>query len=69
MKTFLCSAVLLIVCKLLVVIAVIFLKFEMFVGADTFTLGYLTGSQRSPGNLDYQRPGKESYAYAFNNSF
>ncbi|XP_039964324.1 speract receptor isoform X1 [Bactrocera tryoni] len=25
--------------------------------AEVFTLGYLTGSQRSPGNLDYQRPG------------
>uniref|UniRef100_A0A1I8PSJ2 Receptor ligand binding region domain-containing protein n=1 Tax=Stomoxys calcitrans TaxID=35570 RepID=A0A1I8PSJ2_STOCA len=25
--------------------------------AETFTLGYLTGSQRTPGNLDYQRPG------------
>ncbi|TMW50809.1 hypothetical protein DOY81_004138, partial [Sarcophaga bullata] len=40
-----------------VVIAVIFVNFEMFVEADTFTLGYLTGSQRTPGNLDYQRPG------------
>ncbi|XP_017480549.1 PREDICTED: speract receptor-like [Rhagoletis zephyria] len=27
------------------------------VSAEVFTLGYLTGSQRSPGNLDYQRPG------------
>ena len=60
MKTFLCSAVLLSVYKLLVVIAVIFVNFEMFVEADTFTLGYLTGSQRTPGNLDYQRPGKKS---------
>lgn len=25
--------------------------------AEVFTLGYLTGSQRRPGNLDYQRPG------------
>lgn len=24
---------------------------------EVFTLGYLTGSQRRPGNLDYQRPG------------
>ncbi|XP_037933225.1 guanylate cyclase 32E [Teleopsis dalmanni] len=28
------------------------------VKAEVFTLGYLTGSERSPGNLDYQRPGK-----------
>lgn len=27
------------------------------VNAEIFTLGYLTGSQRSPGDLDYQRPG------------
>ncbi|KAM7354791.1 guanylate cyclase 32E isoform 5-T7 [Cochliomyia hominivorax] len=27
------------------------------VRCDIFTLGYLTGSQRTPGNLDYQRPG------------
>lgn len=25
--------------------------------AEVFTLGYLTGSQRRPGNLDYHRPG------------
>lgn len=25
--------------------------------AEIFTLGYLTGSQRRPGNLDYPRPG------------
>jgi len=25
--------------------------------AEVFSLGYLTGSQRRPGNLDYQRPG------------
>lgn len=30
----------------------------IFVAADTFTLAYLTGSQRRPGNLDYPRPGK-----------
>ncbi|KAH8236103.1 hypothetical protein KR032_002606 [Drosophila birchii] len=27
------------------------------VHGEVFTLGYLTGSQRRPGNLDYQRPG------------
>ncbi|XP_055383503.1 speract receptor [Condylostylus longicornis] len=27
------------------------------INCDVFTLGYLTGSQRRPGNLDYQRPG------------
>ncbi|KAK9702896.1 Receptor family ligand binding region [Popillia japonica] len=25
--------------------------------SDTFTMGYLTGSQRLPGDLEYQRPG------------
>lgn len=25
--------------------------------ADTFTLGYITGSKRRPGDLEYQRPG------------
>lgn len=25
--------------------------------SDTFTLGYLTGSQRLPGDQEYQRPG------------
>ncbi|XP_058980104.1 speract receptor [Musca domestica] len=30
---------------------------QRLVRAETFTLGYLTGSQRTPGNLDYQRPG------------
>ncbi|GBN73450.1 hypothetical protein AVEN_60934-1 [Araneus ventricosus] len=25
--------------------------------ADTFTVGYLTGSERRPGNEDYHRPG------------
>ncbi|GIX85149.1 ANF_receptor domain-containing protein [Caerostris extrusa] len=24
---------------------------------DTFTIGYLTGSERRPGNMDYHRPG------------
>ncbi|XP_055854059.1 speract receptor [Episyrphus balteatus] len=27
------------------------------VNSEVFTLGYLTGSQRKPGNLEYQRPG------------
>lgn len=25
--------------------------------AETFTLGYITGSKRRPGDLEYQRPG------------
>lgn len=27
------------------------------VDAETFTLGYITGSKRRPGDFDYQRPG------------
>lgn len=27
------------------------------VAGDTFTLGYLTGSQRRPGDYEYDRPG------------
>lgn len=27
------------------------------INADTFTMGYLTGSERLPGNNDYPRPG------------
>lgn len=30
----------------------------LLVGAETFTLGYLTGSQRLPGDQEYDRPGK-----------
>lgn len=28
------------------------------VRAETFTIGYLTGSQRKPGDMEYDRPGK-----------
>lgn len=27
------------------------------VNAETFTIGYITGSKRRPGNFEYQRPG------------
>lgn len=30
--------------------------------ADTFTLGYLTGSQRLPGDFEYDRPGTNAFA-------
>ncbi|XP_076654351.1 guanylate cyclase 32E [Halictus rubicundus] len=42
------------VCLLLTAIHVLLVK-----GADaeTFTLGYITGSKRRPGDLEYQRPG------------
>lgn len=29
------------------------------INAEVFTLGYLTGSQRRSGNLEYAKPGKQ----------
>lgn len=31
---------------------------KSFVSGEDFILGYLTGSQRRPGDLEYTRPGK-----------
>ncbi|KAL9911404.1 speract receptor isoform 1-T8 [Glossina fuscipes fuscipes] len=42
---------------LIAFLIIIFTYFTSLIQADVFTLGYLTGSQRSPGNLDYQKPG------------
>lgn len=33
----------------------------VFVTCEVFTLGYLTGSQRRPGNLEYPKPGKTNF--------
>lgn len=43
---------------LIAFLIIIFTYFTSLTQAEIFTLGYLTGSQRSPGNLDYQKPGK-----------
>lgn len=35
----------------------VFLKTIAFINCDVFKLGYLTGSARRPGDLQYERPG------------
>ncbi|XP_046809093.1 speract receptor isoform X2 [Lucilia cuprina] len=60
MRTFLRSFAFLSDYKFLVILAIFILNlidFKISVRGEIFTLGYLTGSQRSPGNLDYQKPG------------
>lgn len=42
------------VCLLLTTVHVLLNKAA---NAETFTLGYITGSKRRPGDLEYQRPG------------
>lgn len=51
-------------CELLisfVFILIIFLNGKWRVFGEVFTLGYITGSQRRPGDMEYPRPG-EFYA-------
>lgn len=36
---------------------VVLLNFRTYTDADNFTMGYLTGTQRRPGNKEYPRPG------------
>ncbi|XP_037807798.1 speract receptor isoform X2 [Lucilia sericata] len=60
MRTFLRSFAFLSDYKFLAILAIFILNlidFKISVRGEKFTLGYLTGSQRSPGNLDYQKPG------------
>ncbi|KAI8122202.1 Receptor-type guanylate cyclase Gyc76C [Lucilia cuprina] len=60
MRTFLRSFAFLSDYKFLAILAIFILNlidFKISVRGEIFTLGYLTGSQRSPGNLDYQKPG------------
>jgi hypothetical protein len=33
-----------------------------YVMGEIFTLGYLTGSQRKPGDMEYIRPGKQIFS-------
>lgn len=40
------------------VLNIILLSEHAIVRAETFTIGYLTGSQRKPGDMEYDRPGK-----------
>lgn len=44
-------------CLLLTAIHVLLLDENKGVDAETFTLGYITGSKRRPDDLEYQRPG------------
>lgn len=41
---------------------------SIIVIGEVFTLGYLTGSQRRSGNLEYAKPGKYIYVYRTNES-
>lgn len=43
-------------CLFLTVIHIL-LDDKVITDADTFTLGYITGSKRRPGDFEYQRPG------------
>ncbi|EDW72635.1 uncharacterized protein Dwil_GK17073 [Drosophila willistoni] len=43
--------------RLLLLLLQLCLQLNSPTHGEVFTLGYLTGSQRRPGNLDYQRPG------------
>lgn len=62
MKTLLRFTALLLVNKCFATFAIFIFNLTFFkAGAEIFTLGYLTGSQRTPGNLDYQRPGKTEH--------
>lgn len=46
-------------CKLMFVaiVVIILTSFTVMIGGDVFTVGYLTGSQRRPGDREYARPG------------
>ncbi|XP_038109583.1 guanylate cyclase 32E isoform X3 [Culex quinquefasciatus] len=46
-------------CKLMLVaiVVIILTSFTVMIGGDVFTVGYLTGSQRRPGDREYARPG------------
>ncbi|XP_062715719.1 speract receptor isoform X1 [Aedes albopictus] len=39
------------------VVVIILTSFTVMIGGDVFTVGYLTGSQRRPGDREYARPG------------
>lgn len=41
----------------LLLLLLIQMKDECTVLGETFTVGYLTGSQRKPGDMEYDRPG------------
>ncbi|XP_024942197.1 guanylate cyclase 32E [Cephus cinctus] len=45
------------VCLLLVAIPILMPDSILLAIAETFTLGYITGSKRRPGDFEYQRPG------------
>lgn len=36
----------------------VLLNAAALINCDVFKLGYLTGSQRRPGDLEYERPGE-----------
>lgn len=40
------------------VVVIILTSFTVMIGGDVFTVGYLTGSQRRPGDREYARPGE-----------
>ncbi|XP_055624109.1 speract receptor isoform X2 [Toxorhynchites rutilus septentrionalis] len=46
-------------CRLMfvAVVVIILTSFTVMIGGDVFTIGYLTGSQRRPGDREYARPG------------
>ncbi|XP_058835407.1 guanylate cyclase 32E [Topomyia yanbarensis] len=39
------------------VVVIILISFTVMIGGDVFTVGYITGSQRRPGDREYARPG------------
>lgn len=47
-------------CELMFVaiVVIILTSFTVMIGGDVFTIGYLTGSQRRPGDREYARPGE-----------
>ncbi|XP_055593126.1 speract receptor isoform X2 [Uranotaenia lowii] len=46
-------------CELMFVaiVVIILTSFTVMIGGDVFTVGYITGSQRRPGDREYARPG------------
>lgn len=68
MKTFLRFPAFLLAYNLFTILIFNLSYLKISVSGEIFTLGYLTGSQRTPGNLDYQRPGEYILTSKYNNN-